>query len=279
MTTKIEWTNETDNPIRVATGGHWCRKVSAGCANCYAETINNGNRFNFASGLKYGGPSPNLVFDSSIPQGWKNKHSPKRRFVCSMTDLFGEWVNRDWQWEIFDGAAAAPSQTIQILTKRPQGALESAAEWCKARRVSCLPSNLWMGVTTEDQQCADERIPTLVEIPAAVRFVSMEPLLERVHIPQALAAKLDWAILGGESGGGSRPCGVDWFRPMVAELKAAGVAVFVKQLGAVTMQGGDRLPLGNRFKKAETLEQFGLNIREFPATANFIEVQKQCQTI
>lgn len=113
--TKIQWTDETDNPIYLlredgSNGGHWCAKKSEGCGECYAETMNRSGFFGFASHLPYTGEPPqNLHFDESIVQRWARVRSPKKRFVCSMTDLFGEWVLRLWQFNVLDAAAAAPS--------------------------------------------------------------------------------------------------------------------------------------------------------------------------
>ena len=115
---KIEWTDETDNPITVKGGGHWCRKISEGCANCYAEAINTGNRFDFASGLTYTGKAPELELNYKMLEGWARKRVPKRRFVCSMTDWCGEWIHRDWQISMLDAMISAPSQTFMLLTKR-----------------------------------------------------------------------------------------------------------------------------------------------------------------
>jgi protein gp37 len=290
---KIQWTDLTVNPITVATGGHWCRKISAGCANCYAEVINTGNRFDFASGLSYTGAAPALKFDHAMVEKWSRMRSLKRIFVCSMTDLFGDWVSREWQFRVFDGAEYAPMQTIQILTKRPDIAFAAAQEWCEAARQETLPSNLWIGVTAENQQSANERIPVLLDTPAAVRFLSCEPLLEPINfdVPASILdgdeevpsrtnlltgltqgltplhmGGIDWVIIGGESGPGARPCHVEWLRDIAAQCRSVGVTVFVKQSGSNCWLNGKRIKVQGSKKGGdeEWLASLGLLIREFP---------------
>ena len=103
--TRIQWTDATDNPIYLlrpdgSNGGHWCRKVSEGCRECYAESINNSGFFSFASHLPYSGEPPaNLHFSDAIVNCWARMRTPRKRFVCSMTDLFGEWVPLEWQFK------------------------------------------------------------------------------------------------------------------------------------------------------------------------------------
>lgn len=265
--TKIQWTDKTTNPITVATGGHWCQKISAGCANCYAESINIGNRFDFASGLKYTGQAPRLKFDYTIPASWSRMRSPKRIFVCSMTDLFGHWVERDWQMAIFDGAAAAPRQTIQILTKRPAIAASAAIEWCQRRNCTELPSNVWMGVTAENQATALERIPVLQAIPASVRFISAEPLISPIKWDQQLLEGIHWLILGGESGPGARHCDVNWIQEAVTAARRHGVAPFVKQLGSRPTEDGHPIKVKGKGGDPDALAFYGLNIRKFQEAA------------
>lgn len=264
---KIQWTDSTANPITVATGGHWCHKISEGCANCYAETINTGNRFDFASGLKYGGSAPALKFDYSIPESWARKRKPHRTFVCSMTDLFGSWVERDWQFAIFDGAVAAPLQTIQVLTKRPEIARDAAIAWCESRDRQCLPPNLWMGVTCETRRTAQERIPVLLEIPAWLRFLSCEPLLEEVTIPHDILSQIDWVIVGGESGTGARSCDVGWLESLRGQCAGIHTSLFVKQLGSRPTYKGRPVKVKGKGGDPDTLAHFGLNIRQMPMDA------------
>lgn len=265
---KIQWTDITQNPITVATGGHWCRKISAGCANCYAETINTGARFSFASGLKYSGPAPDLKFDHEMVAKWSRMRSPKRIFVGSMTDVFGDWVPREWQFRIFDAAKYAPMQTIQLLTKRPDVALVAAREWCESVGKDTLPPNVWMGCTMEDQASADARIDALISIPAAVRFISAEPLLSKILLPYKKLEQVQWVIVGGESGPGARPCELFHLKEILGRCINTGTPAFVKQLGSrPTNNGYPILRVRGKGGTPEDLERFRVNIREFP-TAN-----------
>lgn len=284
---KIEWTDATWNPIKafnLASGGektsgrgHYCEKVSPGCANCYAERMQprfgNDIRYNAADRDKV-----ELFLDDDTltqPLRWKR---PRMIFVCSMTDLFGSWVTDEWLDQMFAVMALTPQHTYQILTKRPERMLEyfdrlsSAhtqdgnmklsplsvviAEYLKVfsyktaeegrkimNAMGCswpLP-NVWLGVSVEDQKTADERIPTLLQIPAAVRFLSVEPMLGAVDVMGVTAPTgkgevyaswlLDWVIVGGESGPNARPMHPDWARSIRDQCVAAGVPFFFKQWG------------------------------------------------
>lgn len=180
MTTGIEWTDETWNPI---TG---CTPISEGCKNCYARRM--------AQRLKgrYGYPKANPFKPGVVhpdrwgdPEKWKK---PRRIFVCSMSDLFHEKVPIDIQIRVFGRIAANPQHTFMMLTKRP----ENVTKFCRSIGLmptiggtpsgETWPDNLWLGVTAENQRTADERIPELLKIPTAVRFVSCEPLLGPVNL-------------------------------------------------------------------------------------------------
>ncbi|MEG3840466.1 DUF5131 family protein, partial [Microcoleus sp. herbarium14] len=119
----ISWTDITANPIHLiredgSHGGHWCRKVSAGCSRCYSETQNQSNYFAFASHLPYAGQAPdNLIFEEAVMKKLLRMRSPKKVFLCSMTDLFGEWVPDEWIDKAFAYMALAKQHTFQILTK------------------------------------------------------------------------------------------------------------------------------------------------------------------
>jgi protein gp37 len=248
---EIQWTDVTWNPVR------GCSRVSEGCRNCYAERI--ASRF---SG--HGKPFDGFAF--SVPtHGWTGRvelvpekldeplhwKKPRRVFVNSMSDLFHEKLE-DWAiTRIFDRMGEATQHTFQVLTKRPGRMLE----YMKGFGPSVALHNVWLGVSVEDQKTADERIPLLLQTPAAVRFVSYEPALGPVsfrwmsawpeNAPQAALKpykdgptnhldglrRLDWLIVGGESGPGARPFDLAWARSTIAQCKAAGVPVFVKQLG------------------------------------------------
>lgn len=355
MTTKIEWTDETWNPVR------GCSLVSAGCANCYA--MKQAHRFS-GEGMPYAGLTelgpqgprwtgkirlvPEVL---DAPLHWK---TPRRIFVNSMSDLFHEDVPDEFIVAVFGVMAACPEHTFQILTKRPErmrqwfdriGKFGGFGRYIRSIRVDgdrTIPnlfgavakteivrgkrcramSDPWMkvfnaasfhmndsrlrnvslGVSVEDQQTADARIPILLQTPAAVRFVSAEPLLGPVDIAPWLRAttkhhfradiegmlrnrafvglqhddgrpmsrreaenelfalhakgvkyipasscdafdpedgckghpepRLDWVIVGGESGPGARPCDIAWIRSIVEQCRSAAVPCFVKQLGA-----------------------------------------------
>ena len=228
MTSKIEWTDVTDNPITVKGGGHWCRKISEGCANCYAETINTGNRFDFASGLTYSGKAPELQLNHEMLAKWARMRSPKRHFVCSMTDWCGDWIPREWQFAMLDAMAAAPKQTFMLLTKRADLLLD-LMESINKKPYKNL-KNVWFGVSVENQRAADERLHLLYEIltMGLHTFVSIEPLLEQIKLGRN-SWSADLFIVGAESGKGARPMDEDWVRSLRDEVKAVNKAFFYKQ--------------------------------------------------
>jgi protein gp37 len=246
----IEWTDATWNPVR------GCVKVSPGCKHCYAETF--AERWRGVKGHAYEqGFDLRLVPEKlTAPLSWKK---PRRVFVNSMSDLFQDGVPDEFIGRVFDTMAQARRHTFQILTKRP-GRMATVVPTLAARHTAedgsgwPLP-NVWLGVSVENQQYADARIPLLLETPAAVRFISAEPLLGSVDVAQytrahvsvgsAIAVRgvlqdqyivdrpaLDWVIVGGESGPGARPMQIAWARAIVAQCQAASVPVFCKQLGA-----------------------------------------------
>lgn len=225
----IEWTDVTDNPITVKGGGHWCRKISEGCANCYAETINTGNRFDFASGLTYTGKAPELQLNHEMLGKWARMRSPKRHFVCSMTDWCGDWIPREWQYEMLQAMNRANGQTFMLLTKRADILMDVLDTWLRQTRYA--PQNIWFGVSVENQSTANTRLPFLAELGDRLKantFVSFEPLLEPVLIGD-YAKYIDLAIVGAESGKGARPMKEDWVRSLRDEVKAANKAFFYKQ--------------------------------------------------
>lgn len=266
--TGIAWTDCTWNPVR------GCSRVSEGCRNCYAEKI--AARF-------CGEPeSPFYTFARQSPARWTGKvelvpdkleeplhwRKPRRVFVNSMSDLFHEKLSDRDIAAVFGVMAACPHLTFQVLTKRPEN-IQRMQPTCHGEFGAAFP-NVWLGVSVEDQKTADERIPLLLDTPAAVRFVSYEPALGEVSfdrggwlrpsysscqqgdrpeiaaIAKAVAAKggwvgLDWVIVGGESGPKARPFDVAWARSVVEQCRAAGVPCFVKQLGANTVVPAGRL--------------------------------------
>lgn len=246
--TNIEWTDVTDNIIRVKGGGWWCRKISDGCANCYAAKLNQSPFFG-GNKLAYSGAAPELELQRGILASWARQTMPKKHFVSSMTDVFGEWVPQDWCCEFLDAMVAAPRQTFQVLTKRADVMRARVTRWLAARGLSTVPRHIWLGVSVENQSAADLRIPDLLAIPS-FRFLSCEPLLGPLEIRDHLgelelmgysasnataqtAGGIEWVIIGGESGPGARPCDLEWIRSLVQQCDKSSVACFLKQLGAV----------------------------------------------
>ena len=224
MTSKIEWTNETWNPV---TG---CSKVSEGCKHCYAErewarlsanpkTVYHGRKFT------------DVMFHPERldqPLRWKK---PRMIFVNSMSDLGHESIPLDFTDRVFGYMNMCRRHTFQILTKRPKRLREVVLHALDEEGLSVFP-NVWLGVSVEDQETADERIPLLLETPAAVRFVSYEPALGPVDLSRwVIHPRLDWVIAGGESGPKARPSHPDWFRTVRDQCQAAGVPFFFKQWG------------------------------------------------
>lgn len=208
----IKWTQATWNPV---TG---CTKVSPGCAHCYAETF--AERFRGVPGHPY-----EMGFDLTLrpgrlrqPLDWKR---PKLIFVNSMSDLFHDEVPTSFIQQVFETMRLADWHTFQILTKRPARLAEIAG------RLS-WPDNVWMGVSVENQRFTD-RIDDLRSVPAAVRFLSCEPLLGPLRLD---LDGIDWVIVGGESGPGARPMRTDWARDIRDQCETASVAFFFKQWGA-----------------------------------------------
>jgi protein gp37 len=209
----IEWTEATWNPV---TG---CTKVSPGCAHCYAETF--AERFRGVPGHPY-----EHGFDLqlrperlALPATWKK---PRRIFVNSMSDLFHEAVPDEFIVAVFDAMRDADQHIYQVLTKRPGRAAEIAA------KLSPWPGHVWMGTSVENQRWAS-RIDALRQVPAAIRFLSCEPLLG----PLTLDLRgIHWVIVGGESGPKARPMKPEWAENIRDQCAAVDVAFFFKQWGA-----------------------------------------------
>ena len=230
--TSIQWTNATWNPVR------GCTIVSPGCTHCYAMRMAHrfsgpGKPFEGLTRLReHGGPVwtgdvrlADHMLD--LPKRWA---SPRRVFVSSMSALFHEGLADDDVAKVFDVIASTPRHTFQILTKRA----DRMRAWCTAYvRRAPLPSNVWLGVSVEDQLNAALRVPDLLEIPASIRFVSYEPALERVDFAPFVARGLDWIIVGGESGAGARPFDLAFVRATIAQCERGRTAVFFKQTGSV----------------------------------------------
>ena len=213
----IEWTEATWNPV---TG---CTKVSPGCAHCYAETF--AERFRGVPGHPY-----ERGFDLQMrperlrqPLEWSR---PRLIFVNSMSDLFHEDVPLDYIQRVFEVMAEAQWHTFQVLTKRSERLAEVANEltW---------PDNVWMGVSVENQRWTN-RTDDLRRVPAAVRFLSCEPLLGPLDLD---LAGIQWVIVGGESGHRARRMKPEWATGILDQCAAAGVPFFFKQWGAYDESG------------------------------------------
>jgi protein gp37 len=331
----IEWTDASWNPTR------GCDEIAPGCAHCYAKRF--AERFRGVVGHAYEqGFDPRLAPDKlGEPLTWK---APKKIFVDSMSDLFHEAFDFDYIAACFGVMAAAWWHTHQVLTKRPERAAEFFA-WLETQhnpdryrhpeliehaavvaekhgqmeianrlfraandRVGKglwpLP-NVWIGTSIANQTDADKNVPHLLQIPAAIRFLSVEPLLGPVDLSRflklarfkadydslvancggedrlpahlrwngKLPPSIQWLIVGGESGPGARPCNVEWIRSIVRQCAAADVALFTKQLGsrACWSAADDDAPLLARMKhkKGGSPEEWpaDLRIRQFPKGA------------
>lgn len=242
MKTKIEWATHTWNPV---TG---CTPISEGCEHCYAARM--AKRLAGRCGYPQDDPfRPGTFHANRLNDPLKIKKS-SMIFVCSMGDLFHEDVSELIIDEILDVIAACPQHVFIMLTKRPQNIeqkLYASTPKCGCRHLGggdYMP-NVWLGVTAENQARADERIPILLSIPAAVRFVSVEPMLGPVNLEKHFAAfytqhgepsglsrdHLDWVICGGETGPGARPMHPDWARSLRDQCQADGVPFFFKSMG------------------------------------------------
>lgn len=228
---KIGWTESTWNPW------HGCQKVSAGCKNCY-----------MFRDKKRWGQDGSIVQRSkagtfNAPLNWKD---PKVIFTCSWSDWFIEEADawRDEAWAIIK---QTPQHTYQILTKRPERiASHLPADWS----IENYP-NVWIGVSVENQAASDERLRYFADFDAAVKFISVEPLIDKVSLvrsidtifpnmdePMELSELVNWVIIGGESGPASgafkaRDCKEAWIADVLYECKHVGIPVFIKQMGSV----------------------------------------------
>ncbi len=296
--TAIQWTDFTSNPIKYQhiTGDTvWsCVKVSAGCQNCYAEAL--------AKRFGRGGPftvsqmviTKPVLDEAELKALLSVKRLPpgSKVFVGDMTDIFGEWVPDEMIDRLYATFALRPDVVFQVLTKRPErrrNFLTAAHEavWRIVREATGsgagipwpLP-NVWEGTSVEDQDAADVRIPALLATPAAVRYLSVEPLLGPVDIMVGFQwargslsdhykPPIDWVIVGGESGAGARPMDIAWARSLRDQCAAAGVAFFMKQMGARPYRSGFALdPVGDSESYTEPLplrDSHGGDMAEWPA--------------
>jgi protein gp37 len=269
MTTKIEWTQETWNP---SIG---CTKISEGCKNCYAEkiayrlshnpkTMNNYVHVIDLATKKWSNKTQLVKSSLTKPIKWKK---PRMIFICSMGDLFHDSVSFEWIDALFTVMSDCDHHIYQIITKRPQRILDFYSwKWNEIKKLTLdnnyIPwqpkNNVWIGVTCENQEMADQRIPILLQIPTKVRFVSCEPLLEEILLKQQWknylegwdteigcrsdingypepcpeqiqTNKIDWVITGPETGFRKRPCKKEWIESLYEQCKSANVPFFDKK--------------------------------------------------
>lgn len=262
--TRIEWTGETWNPV---VG---CSVVSPGCTNCYAMKMARRLELMSATQFRHYAGLTKLVNGNAVwtgtlklaPDGIVQKPlrwtKPRTVFVNSMSDLFHDMVPDEWIDRVFAAMALTPQHTYQVLTKRParmRRYFDDASAVSRQSLVAAMAGrlvedgdtalhvistgpwplpNVWLGVSAERQQEADARIPDLLNTPAAVRFVSAEPLLGPIDFDDyhLHSPKLDWIIVGGESGTDARPMHPDWARSIRDQCETAGTPFFFKQWGA-----------------------------------------------
>lgn len=298
----IEWTDKTWNPVR------GCSLISPGCANCYAMRF--AHRFS-APGQPYegltrlrtkGGPvwtgEARFIREMlEAPLTWKK---PAWIFVNSMSDLFHEDVSFEQIAAVFGVMASCPQHAFQVLTKRAERMVEffrwlskkedgqHRVAWWKIYDEAQLHgisvrelrpafrwplNNVWLGVSIENQEQANKRIPRLLEAPAWVRFLSMEPLLEPVDLAYATfngadsfgtMPGIDWVIVGGESGPHARPFDLTWARALRDSCQRAGVTFFFKQAGSSPTLNGELLRFVHRKGSDPTEWPEDLRERAFP---------------
>lgn len=251
---KIEWTERVWNPV---TG---CDKISQGCKNCYAESIAN----RFWKDRKF----TDVMFHEDRLKQVGSIKKPSMIFVNSMSDLFHAGVPLTFIDKVFEQMYGNPNHTFQVLTKRPRQMKEwfyrpfnefKGFAYPYAMRMPA--DNIWLGVSVENQFNANLRIPLLLQTPAKVRWLSIEPLIGPITLPSSYLDKpryfelgtIDWVVIGCESGPRRRECKLSWVESLVDHCKANKVPVFVKQL---QING----------KVVKDIEKFPkhLQIREYP---------------
>lgn len=213
---KIEWTESTWNPI---TG---CTKISEGCQHCYAEKM--AKRLRAMGQLKYKNGFDITLHPECLDDPSKLK-KPQMIFVCSMSDIFHEKISLHYIYKIFKVMNKNQQHTFQVLTKRPERIdyISSAVEWT---------GNIWLGVTIENNKHLD-RLGLLLQSKAKVKYLSLEPLLSEIDIPEDKIKGIDWVIVGGESGVGARPIKVEWVRKIRDVCQINNIPFFFKQWGGV----------------------------------------------
>ena len=239
---KIEWTDHTFNP--------WigCTKVSAGCANCYAEA-------QMDKWLRKARWGLNGTRIKTVASNWakltrwdkrlNGTGERQRVFIASLADIFEKNDNSEiayWRFDLWNIAEKLQNLDLLLLTKRPenildctpytwhnQAAADQTAHWDRGPIVAKWPKHIWIGTSIENQEVAQGRYRWLVHTPAAVRFLSLEPLLGPIDLGHPDG--IDWVIIGGESGPNARPLDLAWVEDILEQCRAARIPAFVKQLG------------------------------------------------
>jgi protein gp37 len=239
--TKIEWTDTTWNPVR------GCTKISPGCTHCYAETF--AERFRGVKGHPYEqGFDLRLVPEKLLePFSWTE---PSMVFVNSMSDLFQDGVPDDYILRVVNVMMAADWHVYQVLTKRSERLRDMLGD---VLRFASSARHIWWGVSVEDIRYGVPRIEHLRSAPAAIRFLSIEPLLEDLGVIDL--SEIDWVIVGGESGMGARPMEESWVSSLLRQSRKASVPFFFKQWGGVQKKRNGRKLRGRTYD-------------EFPFTTN-----------
>lgn len=265
--TRISWAHHTHNPWR------GCSKVSEGCRHCFAES--QGDRFDYMP--EWGPGRPRIRSSESTrnqPRRWDKEAAEEGRrarvFCGSLCDVFDPEVDCDWRKRLFRLIEFTPNLDWQLLTKRPhliQRQLEEIGYWEK------LPMpNVWIGVSAEDQKSFDQRWPILREIPAKVRFMSCEPLLGSIVLPDDAKGKLHWLICGGETTlqrDVARAMNPDWARFLRDQCADKGIAYFFKQHGNRVPRAEGSQPWigkGAKYYKEHTNLLDGMSHHAFPVT-------------
>lgn len=236
-TTKIEWTDKTWNPI---TG---CTKKSTGCLHCYAEVMS--RRLKAMGQEKYANGFAVTLHERCLkePLSWKGNHNI---FVCSMSDIFHEDVPFGFVDKIFNVIKQTPQHRYQILTKRAERMAEYFAN-------HSIPVNVWLGVTVEAKS-SRFRIDLLRNLPASVKFLSCEPLVE--DLGELNMAGIDWVIVGGESGPQARPMQESWVLNIHRQVEKQGARFFFKQWGTWGADGIKRSKHENgKLLKGEIIQE------------------------
>lgn len=299
--TSIEWCNrpetrgpvgaKTWNPIRANLkgphaprphSGTFCTRISPGCQHCYASTINK----RFGNGLEFTVPNLERIeffLDEHILEEPVKQKKPCTIFVGDMFDLFHEAIPAEFIAEVFRVALKTPRHTFQFLTKRAER-MRKLVNYAQEYWGVKFGEHMWFGVSVEDNERALDRIPSLQETRAAVRFLSIEPQLEAVDLwsPRyrfkgshtsafAWGEGINWVICGGESGPGARPFNLAWAESLQKQCAAANVPFFMKQIGSNPWLPNDMwrglTPPKIRDRKGGNPAEWPehLRVREFPA--------------